>query len=55
MTGKEEGEGTGSCQESRADCTSRKVLGGSRKNGGMAQLRSQEDVSQTLVRTDVRP
>lgn len=55
VTGKEEGEGTGSCQESRADCTSGKALGGSRRNGGMAQLGSQEDVSQTLVRTDVRP
>lgn len=55
VTGKEEGEGTGSCQESRVDCTSGKELGGSRRNGGMAQLGSQEDVSQTLVRTDVRP
>lgn len=55
VTGKEEGEGTGSCQESRADCTSGKALGGSRRNGGTAQLGSQEDVSQTLVRTDVRP
>ena len=55
VTGKEEGEGTGSCHESRADCTSGKALGGSRRNGRMAQLGSQEDVSQTLVRTDVRP
>lgn len=55
VTGKEEERGQEAARESRVDCTSGKALGGSRRNGGMAQLGSQEDVSQTLVRTDVRP